>query len=222
MRIFTTTALGLMLAATTAVAADGTSEGAPGSSYTGLRGSLAFDGSVKGKDESTTPPTTLKAGAGTGGGASVYWGWHLPYGFKTELELLYRYQPLDDFAVNGASIKIDGYAETFAPMVNLYWGMPIGDTGISPFVGGGVGYAWNELGISNIGGIALPVTVHNDDWRFAYNLMAGLSVPVNDGVRLTGMYRWLHESIGGDCTTSFVCGAHADTSSIDVGIEIDL
>lgn len=223
MRIITTTALGLVLAATSALAADDTSYGAPGSAYTGLRGSLAFEGSINGKDNSTTPPTTIKAGSGTGGGASAYWGWHLPYGFKTELELLYRYQPLSDINVSGSSGTLDGYAQTFAPMANVYWTAPLGDSiPVSPFVGGGVGYAWNELGVTNIAGIALPSTAHDDNWRFAYNLMAGLSVPVDNGVRLTGMYRWLHEDISGDCSTNLFCGGHAATSSIDIGLEIDL
>ncbi|MES2253725.1 MAG: outer membrane beta-barrel protein [Pseudomonadota bacterium] len=213
--------LGLALAATSAVAADGMYDGAPGSTYTGLRGSLAFEGSINGTDKTTTPPTTIKAGASTGGGASVYWGWHLPYNFKTELELLYRYQPLSDLTAGGTSVKLGGYAQTFAPMANVYWTLPL-DIGVSPFVGGGVGYAWNELGVNNIAGVALPGTAHDDDWRFAYNLMAGLSVPVSNGTRITGMYRWLRQDIGGDCSTNLFCSGHAATSSIDIGIEIDL
>lgn len=222
MRIITTTALGLVLAATSALAADGAS--GETNSFTGLRGSLAFEGTVNGKDNSTTPPTTVKADAETGGGASVYWGWRLPYGFKTELELLYRYQSLSDLSAAGSSVKLGGYTETFAPMANAYWTAPLGDAfgGVSPFVGGGVGYAWNELGVNNIAGVALPSTAHNDKWRFAYNLMAGLSVPVDNGVRLTGMYRWLHQDIDGDCSTNLFCGGHAATSSIDIGLEIDL
>ncbi len=222
-KMLATAALGLVLAATSAIAADGAYDGAPGSSFTGLRGSLAFDSSINGKDNSTTPPTTIKAGSGTGGGASVYWGWHLPYDFKTELELLYRYQPLSDLSAAGSSVKLGGYTQTFAPMANLYWTAPLGDSiGVSPFVGGGVGYAWNELGVNNIAGVALPSTAHDDNWRFAYNLMAGLSVPVNKGVRLTGMYRWLHQDISGDCSTNLFCGGHSATSSIDIGLEIDL
>ena len=222
MRIITTTALGLMLAATSAIAADGAYDGSPGSAFTGLRGSLAFEGAINGTDKTTTPPTTIKANADTGGGASVYWGWHLPYNFKTELELLYRYQPLSNVAAAGSTASLGGYAQTFAPMANIYWTAPLPDIGVSPFVGGGVGYAWNELGINNIAGVALPATAHDDDWRFAYNLMAGLSVPISHGARLTGMYRWLHEDISGDCTTNLFCGGHAATSSIDIGIEIDL
>jgi opacity protein-like surface antigen len=213
--------LGLALAATSAAAADGNYDGAPGSTYTGLRGSLAFQGSISGKDDTTTPPTTVKTSAGTGGGASVYWGWHLPYNFKTELELLYRYQPLSEISDPTTSVKIGGYAQTFAPMANVYWTAPL-DIGVSPFVGGGIGYAWNELGVNNIAGVALPVTLHDDNWRLAYNLMAGLSVPVSNGVRLTGMYRWLHEDIGGDCSTNLFCSGHVATSSIDIGIEIEL
>lgn len=221
MRIATTTTLGLMLAATSAIAADGT-YGAPGSAYTGFRGSLAFQGTISGTDKTTTPPTSIKANSDVGGGASVYWGWHLPYNFKTEVELLYRYQPLSDITIAGSSGSLGGYAQTFAPMVNGYYTVPIPGIGVAPFAGGGVGYAWNELGVNKIAGVVLPATAHDDDWRFAYNLMAGLSVPISNGARLTGMYRWLHEDISGDCSTSLFCSGHAATSSIDIGIEIDL
>jgi opacity protein-like surface antigen len=211
------TAAALSLAATAACA-----DAAPGTAYTGLRGSLAFEGAISAKDQTTTPPTKVKAGADTGGGASAYWGWHLPYNFKAELELLYRYQPLSDISAAGGSVPLGGYAQTFAPMANLYWTLPLSGIGVTPFVGGGVGYAWNELGIDNVAGVALPATAHNDDWRFAYNLMAGLSVPVGHGTRLTGMYRWLREDIDGSCATTSFCGAHAATSSIDIGLEVDL
>jgi opacity protein-like surface antigen len=220
MRIIATAAA-LSLAAS-AACADAAPEGAPGSAYTGLRGSLAFEGSISARDETTAPPTKVKAGADTGGGASAYWGWHLPYNFKAELELLYRYQPLSDISAAGSSASLGGYAQTFAPMANLYWTLPLSGIGVTPFVGGGVGYAWNELGIDNVAGVALPATVHNDDWRFAYNLMAGLSVPVGHGTRLTGMYRWLREDISSSCATTSFCGAHAATSSIDIGLEVDL
>ncbi len=57
------------------------------SGFAGLRGSLAFEGTVS-AHAATTPPINVKANSSMGGGASLYWGWRLPYGFKTELELL--------------------------------------------------------------------------------------------------------------------------------------
>ena len=52
--------------------------------------------------------------------------------------------------------------------------------------------------------------------------MADLGVPVGRGTRLAGLYRWLREDIGGDCSTNLLCSGHAATSSIDIGLEIDL
>ena len=201
--------------------ADDYSDGQTGlSGVAGLRGSLAFDSSLHVK-AATTPPVALKANAKVGGGGSVYWGLKLPYGFKTEFEVLYRYLPLSSANVNGASASLGGYAQMVAPMVNAYWNVPVGDIGFQPFVGGGLGYAWNEIGVNNIAGVSFP-TAHDDNWRFAYNFMAGASLPINDTSRITGMYRWLHEDIGVYCGTVTKCSGNLNSQSIDLGIEMDL
>src|SRR5215469_2100689 len=203
-----------------AFAQDENSDGLPGAtSFSGLRGSIAFDGTISGH-AATTPPTTIKANTDVGGGGSVYWGWRLGYGFKTELELLYRDQSLSTGTFNGTSGKIGGYTETFAPMVNAYWTIPVGDIGFHPFVGGGVGYGWNETGINDLGGVSFP-TLHNDNWKVAYNAMAGLSYPMSSNSRVTGMYRWFHQDIGVNCG-GIACGANFNVSSFDIGIEMDL
>ena len=69
MRLFTTVSLAL-LCVSSAAFADASSP----TSYSGLRGSLAFEGTISGHG-AATPPTTVKLSTGTGGGASVYWGW---------------------------------------------------------------------------------------------------------------------------------------------------
>ncbi len=194
----------------------------PSNGFTGLRGSLAFDNRIGVHAATKTASASGKVNADVGGGASLYWGWRLPYGFKTELELLYRNQSLSDGSVNGVGGKIGGYTQTFAPMLNAYWNLPVGDIGIHPFIGAGLGYAWNEAGINNIAGASFP-TLHDDKWRFAYNAMAGLSVPLSDGSRLTGMYRWFHEDIDIPCAgLGFKCGANYNSSSVDMGLELDL
>jgi opacity protein-like surface antigen len=214
MRLFTTVSLAL-LCVSSAAFADASSV----NSYSGLRGSLAFEGTMSGHD-AATPPTTVKVSTSTGGGASVYWGWYLPYGFRTDLELLYRYQPLSDATVNGTKATVGGYSQTFTPMVNAYWDIPVGDIGVRPFVGAGIGYGWNETGLNRIDTFTFQ-TIHNDDWKFAYNAMAGLSIPMGTGYRLTGMYRWLHQDVGVSCAGTS-CSSGFNTSSIDIGLEFDL
>ena len=217
MRLFTTVSLALLCISSAAFA-----DASGPNSYSGLRGSLAFEGTISGHDGSTTPPTTIKLNTSTGGGASVYWGWYLPYGFRTELELLYRYQPLSDASIdNSAKVKVGGYSQTFAPMVNAYWDIPVGDIGVRPFIGGGIGYGWNETGLNQIDTTTFQ-TLHNDNWKFAYNGMAGLSIPMGTGYRLTGMYRWLHQDIGVSCGGGISCSAGFNASSIDIGLEFDL
>jgi opacity protein-like surface antigen len=217
MRFIKTVSVALVCLSTAAFAQE---SGAGSNGYAGLRGSLAFEGQISGH-ESTTPPTTIKANTDVGGGASAYWGWHLPYGFDTELELLYRYQSLSDASINGVSGKIGGYTQTLAPIVNAYWHLPVGDIGVRPFIGGGVGYGWNETGLNSIGGVSFTA-VHEDKWKLVYNAMAGISIPAGPRSRITGMYRWLHQDVGVSCGTGLSCSAGFNTSSIDIGIEFDL
>ena len=200
------------------------------SGFTGLRGSLAFQDSIRGNAVSTaTPPVSgaVKINGKVGGGGSIYWGMHLPYGFRTELELLYRYVPLSNGEVSlsdgtSASGAVGGYGHVLAPMLNAYWDIPLGDIGVQPFLGGGVGYAWNELGVNQIGTTTFASTIHNDSWNFSYDLMAGLSTPLSEGSRLTAMYRWLHEDINVPCSGTITCSGAMNSHSVDLGLEFDL
>jgi opacity protein-like surface antigen len=221
MRSILAASLALISASIAATYADEYSDTKSGyDSFTGLRGSLAFDSSVK-AHANLTPPLALKANTGVGGGGSVYWGTRLPYGFKAELELLYRYLPLSNATVNGASASLGGSAKLFAPMANVYWNVPVGADDFHPFVGGGVGYAWNELGVDSVAGTSFP-TIRNDDWRLAYNFMAGATIPMGTGARMSAMYRWLHEDIDIACSSGIKCGGGLNSQSVDVGFEFDL
>ncbi|HZQ40077.1 MAG TPA: outer membrane beta-barrel protein, partial [Rhizomicrobium sp.] len=151
MRISTVLAL-VLLSSATAAAQEITT-------YAGLRGSLAFDGALK-ANASQTPPVNLKTDLNVGGGASVFWGVDLPAGFDAELELMYRYMPLGDGNVNGVSTTFGGYGQMFAPMANVYWTAPV-DFPVKPYIGAGLGYAWNEVGLNSIGTTSFQ-TVHDD------------------------------------------------------------
>jgi len=189
------------------------------STYAGLRGSLAFDGSIK-AGGNLAPPVNLKTDLNVGGGASAFWGVDLPAGFDAELELMYRYMPLGGGNVNGVATTFGGYGQMLAPMANVYWTAPV-DFPVKPYVGAGLGYAWNEIGINSIGTTSFQ-TVHDDNWRFAYNLMAGIVIPASERSRFTIGYRWLHEDVGINCGTGVSCSGNLNSSSIDVGYVINL
>lgn len=53
----------------------------------------------------------------------------------------------------------------FAPMANVYWTIPL-DLPVRPYIGGGLGYAWNEVGLKSIGTTSFQ-TLHDDNWRLA-------------------------------------------------------
>lgn len=184
--------------------------------YSGLRGNLAFGGSINAK----APPDSLKADLDFGGGGSVFWGFHLPDGFDAELELAYRNQQLGNGVVDGTAVKLGGYGQMFAPMANVYWTAPV-DFPVKPFIGGGLGYAWNEIGIDSVNGTSIT-PVHDDNWRFAYNGMVGIVIPMRATSRVTIGYRWLHENVDVSCTTGVSCSGNLNSHSIDVGYSLDL
>ncbi len=187
--------------------------------YSGARGALVFDTSVSGK----SAPYSADIDANLGGGVSLYWGWRLPSNFNVELELLYRDQSLSKATVSDgtttASVSFGGSVQIFAPMVNATYNIPI-DMGFTPFVGGGVGYAWNEASLSRVDTVTFSA-VHNDSWRFAYNLMAGIRIPLTDNSHLTGMYRWLREDIDLNCDATIQCSGNANSQSFEIGLDFD-
>jgi opacity protein-like surface antigen len=194
--------------------------GLASSGYMGVRGSLVFSSDI-GAHIDVPPPNSAKISLHTGGGGSLFAGLRLKDGFRIELEGLYRSMKLSDIAIANASVKLDGDGEMFAPMANLYWDLPVYNFPIRPYIGGGVGYAWNQVGLNGVGGTAIT-PLHNDSWRFAYNALAGVAVPFRRNARFTLGYRWLHEDIGIDCAiVSAHCSGQLNSHSIDIGIEID-
>ena len=73
-------------------------------------------------------------------------------------------------------------------------------SGITPYVGAGVGFAYNKLfGFTDTGyaysdGVQSPTGGYSDDggkWNFAWGLMAGLSFDVTQNLKLDLGYRYL-------------------------------
>ena len=194
--------------------------GAFGSSYLGLRGSI-----IDGADTHTTASAVdVRAHYGTGFGGSAYIGTRLGYGFRLEGELKYDHFTLDNLNLAGVpQAGRHGYQQIAAPMANIFWDPPVPDFIVRPFIGAGVGGAYIDTHDS----IGSAQIVGTDNWRFAWQLMGGVALPLSQTSRLTGMYRYFRvEDVGYRCTPpalpTTACKANAIDQSIDLGLEFDM
>jgi opacity protein-like surface antigen len=190
--------------------------------YAGLRGSFAFSSSTNAKIP-TAPPAALRASYNTGGGASIYVGTRLPFGFRTELEGLYRYLPLDTIMIGSTRTPVRGRAHVGAAMANLFFDLPVPDFPFRPFIGGGAGGAYVAANAHDNS----TTYFRPSSWQFAYQLMGGAEIPLSQSSRFTAMYRWLHvNGPNGKCgpsgLTYAACKASLNTRSVDLGIEMDM
>jgi opacity protein-like surface antigen len=210
-----------------APAPDGGPDGQSGMrGYAGLRGSLAFSGNAITTYTTASPSTQLRTSYAVGGGGSIYYGARLPLNLRLELEGLYRFQPLSTVSLNGVGVGgVSGNTQMAAPMVNLLWDLPVpDDLAIQPFVGMGVGAAWTDTNARGGGN----TYVHQNRWDLAYQMLAGLAVPLSDSSRVTAMYRFMKvPDAGHKCATSgtaqSVCLDNGvNSSSVDLGYELDL
>lgn len=187
----------LAASAVFAAAAFATTAEAGGTSvaYIGLRGSfVATDG-----DNTTSASIDYSQTYNDGFAVAAFMGWVLDQNFRLELEASYRNADLntvhvtkDDFSdpadVPG-SAAVGGSAQVGAMMTNLYYDIHfLPDIGVLPWIGAGIGGAYIDYSISE------PTTffldAHDVTWAFAYQVMAGITVPLADGISGSIGYRF--------------------------------
>jgi opacity protein-like surface antigen len=135
--------------------------------------------------------TNLKTTGGFVGLASV--GYGLGNGMRFEIEGNYRRGN-----INGATgpfvTDATGKLQTYAVMANALFDMDIRMPWLYPYIGGGVGYAWTNLGNVILSGPATPfgATVNSTKGNFAFQAIGGLSFPMPrvPGLSLTTEYRF--------------------------------
>jgi opacity protein-like surface antigen len=197
-----------------------------GRAYVALRGSYALNANSSTTWAPTAPPTAIRASYATGGGGSLALGAHLPLNLRLELEALYRWQPISRLAVGGVPTAAGGSNRIAAPMLNLFWDVPVPDDylGLQPFVGMGVGAAYNDTNIYGGGN----TYSRQSRWDLAYSFMAGLTLPMSDSSRISAMYRWMqlrdagHKCAAGGTVQSVCLDNSVSSSSVDLGLEMDL
>jgi len=184
----------LTASAVLAVAAFATTAEAGGSSvaYFGLRGSFVeTDG-----DDTTSASVDYSQKYNDGFAVAAFMGWVLDDKFRLELEAGYRNADLksvhvtrDDFnPVAGQTFAVGGSAQVGAMMTNLYYDIHfLPDIGVLPWIGAGIGGAYIDYSIFEPN---TPLDAHDVTWAFAYQLMAGITVPLADGISGSIGYRF--------------------------------
>ena len=134
-------------------------------------------------------------------------------GLRSEIELSYRENDIDTHrvaALGGDQPGSTGEVSTFAIMLN---GMHDFDTGtaFTPYVGGGIGYAWNDL--SDYGIAAIPNVLDDDDSGFAWQLIAGVGYAFTPRATVTLDYRYF--STEADVTSSAATGRTSSDVELD-------
>lgn len=193
--------------------------------YVGLRGSYAFNANAATTWTASATPTQLRASYASGAGGSVFIGTRLPLNLRLELEGLYRWQPLSTLSLGGTRVAAGGNSKLAAPMLNLFWDVPVPDElSLQPFVGMGVGAAYLQTDAAGSGNSYL----HQNRWDLAWSFMGGMALPLDEDSRLTAMYRFLQvRDVPHRCATSgTVLGAclenSVNSSAVDLGYELDL
>jgi OOP family OmpA-OmpF porin len=195
--------------------------------YLGLRGSLVQtdDG---GSNSASIDYSQTYDDTGFAGG--VFMGWVIDPNFRLEVSADYRSNDLDsvhiirndfDGSTEGNTYGAGGHARAGALLANIFYDIHfLGDLGVLPWIGAGIGVAYIDYAVDE------PTVVLSADdgtWALAYQLMAGVTVPLADNLSGSIAYRYFGTE---DFTyvDTFGLGFETDLvqQSIDVGLQFHL
>lgn len=181
----------------TALASAGTMSGAEGP-YVQLFGGANWGNISHG---SKFQPAEVDFQTGYVVGCSL--GYRIWYNFRLEGEYAYRHNKIkiaqtetDNDIVT--RLKSTGKVDCSTGMANLLWDIPIGEYGFNPYIGGGIGYAWNAFRSSDhvdvvsngaTSKVRIPKGKHNNN-GFAWQIIGGISVPLTLCIDLGIEYRY--------------------------------
>lgn len=209
------------LVAVTALASTAAASGSVG--YVGLRGSIIQTD----EGDTTSGSIDYNESYEDGYGAALFFGWVLNQDFRFELEAGYRSADLNsvhitqndfDNSTEGNTYSVIGHAQVGAFMTNLYYDIhALGDIGVLPWVGVGVGGAYIDYSVSQN---FLTLAAQDNTWAVAYQLMAGITIPLGDSISGSVGYRFF-QTQDFDYTDVFGLAFKTDLTqqSIDIGLQ---
>ena len=125
-------------------------------------------------------------------------GWGFGNGFRLEVEGSFRHSEVDWIAGPGGRIGRSGYVRNYGAMANAFFDFDLSSFGIRPqdampYIGGGLGAGWNQIGSARFGAGASRFRIDDTDVRFAYQGIAGVAFGFGGavpGLSLTLEYRY--------------------------------
>lgn len=171
--------------------------------YEGLYGSIGAGLSYFGYDNDFSNnhpdgfgPVTFDSDSDYDNGIGIYaaLGLERANGFRTELEYSYRNADIDQidpragFAGIGTG-DISGDTKIHALLANVIY--DFGDSGFTPYIGGGVGIARANHRISGVNSnTGLAIAYGNREYNFAYQGIAGVAIGLAEDLALDLSYRY--------------------------------
>ena len=128
---------------------------------------------------------------------------------RTDLTVSYRpgysFVATDTTFVPGATLIAHGHVKTLGVLANAYYDFP-SLAGVIPYIGGGVGFARNDLGMTTITtttGTPLATINGAAATHLAWQAGAGISYPLGGNIAADFGYRYFHagEAKSGDTGT---------------------
>ena len=117
-------------------------------------------------------------------------GFKLTPQIRIEGELNYMNPELNTLQIDGTgAFDLGGDIETKMAMLNLYYDFDFSWRRVRPFVGAGVGYAWHDANIDNVGGVAQNISESSSG--LVWQLGGGMRYPLGKDINLIGAYRYL-------------------------------
>ncbi|MGQ9369541.1 outer membrane protein [Azospirillum sp. ST 5-10] len=150
-------------------------------------------------------------------------GYQLPYNLRTDVTVGYR----PGFAIDssetlgGLSVSADADVTSWSIMANLYYDVPTG-TAFTPYVGGGLGVAFNTVDDIDYAIGAGRIREEGDTkTNFAWSLQAGVAYAMTENATIDLGYRYVdlgEFETGGSSTVGTVESADGDVRAHEVKI----
>jgi len=160
--------------------------------YVGAEGAYNIESSSKAKDVFVNGAATgdvdrISLKNGWGGEGSV--GYGFGNGFRVEIEGDYLENRFSKTKTNGVAAYANGKESKYGAFANALYDFDIGLPYIYPYVGGGVGWQLVDFNDYTTG----PISVNKTKGAFAYQGIAGISVPIPQVPGLSGIveYRFI-------------------------------
>jgi opacity protein-like surface antigen len=154
---------------------------------------------------------------GCGLGASL--GTFINERLRVDGQIFYQRYVFGEFTRAGVDEGGDGDVDSLAFMANLFYDIGSGGRW-TPYVGAGIGWALVRYDVDAFGGPFTDVPfIDDEDGVFAYQLMAGVTLNVRDGIGIAFGYRFFATS---DPELTDLSGRRFDTEYMSHNIEVGL